>query len=174
MPVYCLETSALVKKYRTERGTEAIAELFQNKQESDVFVTSYFTVVEITSVTTRLFRAGALTNQAYQVIMGNLSRDMKETVRLQSVSDSVLSESIRLTQDHALRAPDAIHVATALGLRAGIRGRPFYFLGSDARLNTACHSSGLLVLDPEGSNSVEALRNFRSSGQSPPTTNGVP
>jgi predicted nucleic acid-binding protein len=164
VPVYYLETSALVKKYRTERGTEVVAELFQHKRGSDVFVTSYFTVVEITSVATRLLRGGALTSQAYQVIMGNLSRDMRETVRLHAVSDSVLSESIRLTQDHALRAPDAIHVATALGVRAGIPGHPFYFLGSDTRLNTACQSSGLLVLDPEEANSLEALRNFRSSG----------
>lgn len=164
MPVYYLETSALVKKYRTEKGTEVVAELFQHKQGSDIFITSYFTVVEITSVATRLLRAGALTSQAYQVIMGNLSGDMRETVRLQSVSDSVLSESIRLTQDHALRAPDAIHVATALGVKAGIRGNPFYFLGSDARLNTACQASGLLVLDPQEANSLEVLRNFRSSG----------
>jgi predicted nucleic acid-binding protein len=164
VPVYYLETSALVKKYRTERGTEVVAELFQHRRGSDVFVTSYFTVVEITSVTTRLLRAGALTSQAYQVIMGNLLRDLRETVRLQSVSDIVLGESIRLTQDHALRAPDAIHAATALGVKASIPGQPFYFLGSDARLNTACQSSGLSVLDPEEANSLETLRNFRSSG----------
>lgn len=164
MPVYYLETSALVKKYRTERGTEVIAELFQRKQGSDVFVTSYFTVVEITSVVTRLLRAGALTSQGYQVIMGNLSRDIRETVRLQSVSDSVVSESIRLTQDHALRAPDAIHLATAFGMKAGVHGNAFYFFGSDARLNNACQSSGLLVLDPQEANSLEVLRNLRSSG----------
>ena len=164
MPVYYLETSALVKKYRTEKGTEVVAELFQHKQRSDVVVTSYFTVVEITSVATRLLRAGALTNRAYQVIMGNLSRDMREAVRLHPVSDSVLSEAISLTQNHALRAPDAIHVATALDVRAGVSVNPFYFLGSDSRLNTVCRSSGLVVLDPEGANALDALRNFRSSG----------
>jgi hypothetical protein len=163
VPVYYLETSALVKKYRTEKGTEVVAELFQHKQESEVFVTSYFTVVEVSSVATRLFRAGAVTAQAYRVIMGNLARDMREAIQLHSVSDSMLSEATRLTQEYALRAPDAIHLATALGVRAAI-GSVLFFLGSDARLNAACENSGLLVLDPEEANALDALINFRSSG----------
>ena len=162
MPVFYLETSALVKKYRTEKGTEVIAGLFQGKREAEVFVTSYFTVLEITSVATRLLRAGTLRTRTYEVILGRLSQDVRGTIRLQSVSDSVLSEATRLTQVYALRAPDAIHMATALSVRATTHDEPFYFLGSDARLNTGCENSGLVVLDPEDTDSLNTLRTYRS------------
>ena len=81
--------------------------------------------------------------------MGNLSRDMREAIGLQSVSDSVLSQAIRLTQEHALRALDAIHMSSALGAKASIPDDAFYFWGSDNRLNTACEDSDLQVLNPE-------------------------
>jgi predicted nucleic acid-binding protein len=150
-----------VKKYRTEKGTEVVAELFQYQQESEVFLTSYFTVLEVTSVATRLLRAGTLTRQAYQVLMGNLSRDVRGVIRLLSVTDSVLSEAIGLTQTHALRAPDSLHVATALGMKISGNDDILYFCGSDVRLNSACERSGLLVLDPEAPGSLDTLRSVR-------------
>lgn len=162
MALYYLETSALVKKYRTERGTEVVAELFERQRETEVFVSSYLTVVEVTSVATRLFRAGALSRRAYRVILGNLSRDVGETIQLQSVSDSILSDAVNLTVDYALRAPDAIHLATARRVQAAFPGESYYVVGSDARLKAACAGLGLAVHDPEAPDSLAVLRSYRA------------
>ena len=161
MPVYYLETSALLKKYRPERGTDVVTELFDKKGQLEVFITSYLTVVEIASVTTRLLRARTITRRAHNRILGNLSHDTNEAILLQPISDGVVLEAVILSQRHAIRAPDAIHLSTAMRARATAPSDSFYFLGSDARLNSACRSSGLLVLDPEEANSLEALRNLR-------------
>ena len=40
MPVFYLDTAALLKRYRTEKGTEVVAALFSDRREDDVFVTS--------------------------------------------------------------------------------------------------------------------------------------
>ena len=50
MPLYYLDTSALLKRYKTETGTDVIDELFSSRRPAEVFVTSHFTSVEIESV----------------------------------------------------------------------------------------------------------------------------
>ena len=47
MSIYYVDTSALVKKYRTERGTDVVAELFGDRVGTDVLLTSYLTVLGI-------------------------------------------------------------------------------------------------------------------------------
>jgi predicted nucleic acid-binding protein len=160
--VYYLETSALMKKYRIEKGTDLFVELFENKTDSETFITSYLTWVEVTSVATRLLRAGALTEDAYRALLANLAKDLEEAIELQSASDSVLSEAVQLAMSYALRAPDAIHLATALRARAAIPVEPFYSVASDARLNAACIDSSPLVLDPEADNAINILRAQRT------------
>jgi predicted nucleic acid-binding protein len=134
LPIYYLETSALMKKYRTEKRIELIEELFEGKIESEVFITSYLTMVEITSVTARLLRARTLTRDAYQVILGNLAQDLRTQIQMHSISDSVLEEAVGLTIEYALRAPDAIHLAAALSSSSAVPDEDFYFVASDVRL----------------------------------------
>ncbi len=40
MALYYLDTSALVKRYRTERGMEVMAALFSDRTLDDMFITS--------------------------------------------------------------------------------------------------------------------------------------
>lgn len=161
MPVYYIETSALLKKYRTEKGTDAVEELFQEKHENDRFVTSYLTLLESVSVVTRMFKSGSFSRRLYQATLGNLERDSSRLMSLDSVSDAVISEAIKQSMTHALRAPDAIHLASALRISSASNEK-IYFLCSDTRLKTACLSSGLLVLDPEDPGSVDDLRRWRA------------
>ena len=152
-----------MKKYRTEAGTEAVSELFSGKRDSEIFLTSFLTLVETTSVAARLLRARSLTQRAYRVMMGNLSGDIRETVRLHSVADSILSEAVNLTLNYALRAPDAIHLSTALAIRATFTDDMFFFMGSDARLNSAGGSAGLTIFNPEGSSALYDIRSLREA-----------
>jgi predicted nucleic acid-binding protein len=160
--VYYLETSALLKRYRTEKGTDLLDALFESKQESEIFTTSYFTSLEVTSVATRLFKAETITKRSYHQLLGRLSQDMRRLVILQPVSDFILSEALNLIMDHALRAPDAIQLATALMVKSTIVGQPLYFLCADAKLRGACVNSELTILDPEAPDSVKILKSYRN------------
>ena len=50
---------------------------------------------------------------SYQQLLADMTGDLVRLVTLQSVSDRVLTEAFRATTGYALRAPDAIHLATA-------------------------------------------------------------
>lgn len=65
MPMFYLETSALLKKYRTERGTDVVRELFEGKSDAEAFITSYFTVLEVISVARRLLAAATLNRRLH-------------------------------------------------------------------------------------------------------------
>lgn len=162
MTVYYLETSALLKKYQNEAGTPVIQELFDGKRDAELLTTSYFTVLEVTSVATRLQRSGTFNTRTYRGVLGNLDRDLRASIVLQPVSDAVVLEGIKQAMEYALRAPDAVQMATALRAKGGA-DEPFYFICSDGRLKAASSSSGLLVLDPEAPNALETLRAIRRS-----------
>ncbi|MDP2934894.1 MAG: type II toxin-antitoxin system VapC family toxin [Dehalococcoidia bacterium] len=162
MAVYYVETSALIKRYRSEKGTEVVDEVFEGKAEYDVLTTSYFTVLEVSSVATRLQRGSIIHMGSYRRLLATFMRDVREVMVLQPVSEMVLSEAIDLIMTHALRAPDAVHLATALSIRASLSDVPLAFVASDARLKAACGASGLSVLDPEEPQAMDILGSFRS------------
>jgi hypothetical protein len=93
--------------------------------------------------------------------MGALSQDARENIRLPSVTDGVLAESISFTQEYALRAPDAIHLSTAISTSQSVTEDTLYFMGGDARLNTAASNSGLTILNPELLGSLTTLNRLR-------------
>jgi len=161
MTVYYLDSSALIKRYRDEKGTEVLDALFENKNNSEAITTSLFTVLEITSVATRLLRANNISQSAYGQLIGEISKDFNQTIVAQSISDTTLSEAIALITAYGLKAPDAIQSASALVVRSKLTGQDVYFLCSDSRLNAACISEGLLVLNPESDGSINALRIIR-------------
>lgn len=163
MAIYYLETSALLKRYRTEKGTDVLDELFEEKQESEVFTTSYFTILEVTSVATRLLKADSISRRSYYQILGDLSQDARQLLALQPVSDVVLSDALSLITDHALRAPDAVQLATALIIRSSVPSEAAYFICTDAKLLGACEGSGLATIDPEAKDGLEILRRGRDS-----------
>ena len=53
MPLFYLDTSALVKRYRTERGTEVVEQLLANFPPEDRFFTSFLSIIELTSAILR-------------------------------------------------------------------------------------------------------------------------
>jgi uncharacterized protein len=160
--IFYIESSALLKRYRTEKGTDLIDELFEGKLESEIFTTSYFTILEITSVVTRLFKASEISRLSYQRILGDLAQKLKQQIILQPVSDYILSEAINLIIDSTLRAPDSIQLATILTIRSIVPDQPVFFLCADVKLNAACKFSGINILDPEEVDSLKILRLYRS------------
>lgn len=161
MAVYYLETSAFIKRYRSEKGSGIVDEVFEGKSEDDVLTTSYFTVLEVASVATRLMRARIIRPGSYRHLVAGFMGDVRETIVLQPVSEVTLSEAIDLIMANGLRAPDAIHLATALGIGVSLLDVPLVFVCSDQRLTAAAEASGLLVLDPERREASDILGKLR-------------
>lgn len=159
MTVFYLETSALLKRYKTEAGTEAVKYLFSQKGAEDVFVTSYFTTVEVEAAAARARKAHAISETGYRALLGLFTEDLTETIVLQPISNALVSESSGLVKRYALRAGDAIHLAAASRVREAAR-IPTILVTSDREILNAALKEGFLSFDPQHPDAVDYLRSL--------------
>lgn len=157
MAVYYLDTSAVLKRYRTEKGTDVVTELYEARTGGDSLLTSHFTCLEVESVAARALKGRMLTQRAYDSLLGAFARDLTEHLYLLPVESALINEAIYAARRHAVRAPDAIHVASAELAKRDSRD-DFVFVASDRELLTAAESAGVETLNPEGDGAIERLR----------------
>ena len=116
MIVY-LDTSALVKLYIWEEGTEAARRLLK---EADLVATSKVAYVETKAALSRLRRERNLTEEDYQLAKNSFQRDWNNYLVVE-LTDMVIKMGGELTEKYALRGFDALHLASALLLTKQIK-----------------------------------------------------
>ncbi len=149
MAVYYLDTSALVKTYRKEPGTERLDALMADPDHE--FHISSLSVVEVHSSALRLVREGAMTRPDVESLVENLNEDVAQgVVRLHPLRDRWASAAAAVLLDLGARVPlrslDALHLAITLDLRA--EAPDLVLVTSDHRLAEAARVKGVPVLDP--------------------------
>lgn len=128
-----VDTSSLAKRYIQESGSEQLDALLQQASELAVCV---ILVPELISALNRRLREGALAGEQYQSVKVLLLNDLRDVTVLQ-LTPVVISRSVSLLENSALRAMDALHVACALEWKADL------FVTSDKRQFDSAISSGL-------------------------------
>ena len=109
MIVY-IDTSALVKRYVAERGSKEAIELTNNAQ---IVATSVVSRAEVAAALARAARLGALDYAAARQAQRRFSQEWPDLVRV-PVTEALVSRAETLAWDYALRAYDAIQLASAL------------------------------------------------------------
>ena len=163
MPTFYLDTSALLKKYKTEQGSEVIAELFDSKKVGEYFVTSMLTLIETYGVARRMLKNNDLTDQTFRLLLGNINRDLNETVPANKITEDVVYYATEYSREHGLKSSDSLHLGSATVLKQHGFPEPFYFLTSDKDLKSAAKQVDFEVLDPQEQDSLARLRSCRSS-----------
>ena len=151
MALLYLDTSALVKIYISERGSERMVELASSDANS--LATCAITQVEFHSAVDRRRRrrGGDVGEDAAERAVERFNRRFRSEVFRYPVDDQTLDLACALVHRYALRAYDAVHLAACLFLlRLGARD-DLTFISADRRLLTAARSEGLAVLNPEES-----------------------
>ncbi len=77
MPIYYLDTSAVLKRHRTEKGSDVVAELYEGLAKNEALVTSHFTCLEVESVAARARKGKALGRDAYDAMLAAFARDLE-------------------------------------------------------------------------------------------------
>ncbi len=113
-----LDTTALVKLYISEEGTEVVEQAIQ---EARSVATSVLTHLEAQSAFARLAREGHLSTQAHRIAVTFLQQDLNSD-RLVDTEDWILSLAGNLAEKHGLGALCALHLATALFVPTGRPG----------------------------------------------------
>lgn len=133
------DTSALIKKYVEEGGSELVREYFN---KSTLIVVGSTTRLECFSVLRRMTINREMKADESKYLSEQVVKDFTffEIVPFNEVTESI---AIRMIQKHGLRTLDAIQLASALST-TGIT----HFLVSDNRLKTSSKAEGFSVIDP--------------------------
>ena len=129
------DTSAFVKRYVSEPGTDTVLQWCDRASE---IILSGIALPEVISSFCRLQREGKITSTQYRQLKSLLMADI-EDVAICDLTPVVLARSIVSLEKNLLRAMDAIHIGSALAMGAEI------FVSADKRQLEAAANSGLRV-----------------------------
>lgn len=153
-----LDSSALVKHYIQEAGTEELnARLDAQKSEFPSIFTSVLTYAEIHAVLARKMKEKALAPREFARARRKFDSDWLYGLSPIELGVGVLGFVKDLVKTYPLKGSDAIHLASALWIRdtarlSGRWGRPARTLvlaTSDRQLSNAALQSEIEVFNPE-------------------------
>ena len=160
MAVFYLDTSALVKRYRTEEGTEFIDTLFRKIEKSeDRLATSFFSALEFISALRRLLKGEQITQEAFFDSTARFVADLEKYFIISSVDDTVVSRSLSLIIKHAIKTADAIQLSSVLHLKevSAESREELLFVVDDEELSHAAQDEVLTVLNPRDDRAIQEL-----------------
>ena len=132
------DTSSLLKFIIKEIGSEENLNIWNFSDEK---VCSQLTRTEMHSALMRKVREGSISASAMRARLNAMDKLFADVV-LVDISSEVIDASCEVVQASSLKSADAIHLATALMVRADL------FSSSDKKLCAAASESGIAVTDP--------------------------
>lgn len=129
------DTSAFVKRYINEPGTDKVLEWCDKATEISL---TGIALSEIISAFCRLQREAKITDTQYRQLKSLLMADIEDAA-LCDLAPAVLAQAVSSLENNVLRGMDAIHIGSAVVLKADV------FVSSDKRQCEAAGRAGLLV-----------------------------
>lgn len=150
MAIYFLDSSALVKRYVSEKGSNWICNLFDPSLGNQFFVAA-IAGVEIVSAITRRAKNGSINIADSIAIRNQFKQDFQTEYQIIEISEKIINSAINVAELYALRGYDAVQLASGrelniLCIANGLTG--VNFVSADNNLNTAASGEGLLVENP--------------------------
>lgn len=139
-----LDTSALIKKYFQEPGTEVVREILTGIGPCSISKIGY---AEVCATFGRKSRENPKEKSKHLKTFQSFQEDWKRLTIIE-VGDDLLPFVRNLTERYPLRGADAIHLASALWLQRALRDE-VTFVAADTNLLDAAHSERLKVINPE-------------------------
>jgi uncharacterized protein len=144
------DSSALVKRYAKEIGTNWVFSLVRPSAKNRLYL-ARITGVEIVAALTKRMRVGSLTQAAAAKAIARFEREFSNRYLLVEVSPKIIQKAMTLAKSYTLRGYDAVQLASALQSnqdRISIGGTALTFISADSHLNLAAASEGLTVDNP--------------------------
>lgn len=129
------DTSAFVKRYIAENGTDTVLDWCQRATEIGL---SAIAIPELISAFCRLQRGNKITSDQYQQLKASLLADV-EDIAIGDLTPIVLAHTVSSLENNVLRAMDAIHIGSAIALECD------KFISADQRQLAAAERAGLSV-----------------------------
>jgi uncharacterized protein len=147
LALYYLETSALVKLYVREPGTDRVLALATRSSDNRLAILS-LAQVEFRSAIRRRERSGEIPAFVATQLLDAFSRHLESRFVTQTITAFLLDIACALVDRHALRAFDAMQLAGYVVLRSSTGTETPVFVCADQELLTAAKHEGAPVLNP--------------------------
>ena len=150
MDAFYFDSSALVKRYAKEKGTNFLIGLLRPSAKHTLY-SAKTTEVEVCAALSRRQKGLRLAVTRTVKAISRFRTVFSRRFYAADLTDAIINEAIQLAEDHALRGYDAVQLATALvanrkRLNEGLTA--LIFVSADNELNKAAHSEGLAFENP--------------------------
>ncbi len=147
MALYYLETSALVKLYVYELGTEHLLDL-TSSEAGHRFAILSLAQVEFRSAIRRQHRGGEISGSEADGLIESFRQHAEGKFIVQPFTDSLLDVALALIDGYPLRGYDAMQLAGYMVLRSISGAEEPIFVCADKTLLSAARNEGCPILDP--------------------------
>ena len=147
MALYYLDTSALVKLYVREPGTERLLALATRSSENRLAILA-LARIELRSAIRRRERNGEIPPLIATQLLEAFKRHVEGRFLIQTVSDFLLDVASVLVDRYALRAFDAVQLAGYMVLKGSAGTDLPIFVCSDQELLMVAKREAIPILDP--------------------------
>ncbi|MEG3846648.1 type II toxin-antitoxin system VapC family toxin [Microcoleus sp. herbarium19] len=147
---YFLDTSALVKRYVPEIGSDWILSITDPATNSDLAI-SQITWVEVHSAFARRLRDGSLSAERFDSIVQKVREDFENEYRVIDADRTLIETAGALVIQYPLRAYDSVQLASGLYVKSMLMSQPetqLIFVSADNRLLDIAQSAGFAIDNP--------------------------
>ncbi len=151
MKTYFLDTSALVKRYHREVGTDVIDKIFKG-EDKELFI-SDLSIIEFHSAIALKVRTEEITRDAFSHLVGLFSNELNtQLYRVKQINGEEKREAVKLLIkygfDYALRTMDSLQLAA---MKSTGKGKVDWVVCADARFCKIIRLEGFQVINPQES-----------------------
>lgn len=154
MAILFLDTSALVKLYVREEGTDEMLRLSHPDLGNKLAILSV-TRIEFRAAIRRRARLADIEQETANALIGQFVEHLSDMYLVQPLNETVLETASGVIDRHALRAYDGMQLAGCLTFRAAFgEDADMQFVSADDTLSCAARAEGLYVINPAQSPSL--------------------
>ncbi len=150
MTAYFFESSAFVKRFAPERGSNFVLSLLHPSSRNR-FYAARITEVEVCAALIRRQKGKTLSADQAAKALGRLRRDFPRRFTHIAINEDVIIKAVRLAETYGLRGYDAVQLSAALEANDERLGRgllPLILVSADTELNNAAQAEGLTIENP--------------------------
>jgi predicted nucleic acid-binding protein len=145
LATFFIDSSALVKRYRNEGGSQRVAKLLAGANRPLI---ARLTAVEVSSALVRRARATGLSAETLRIAIEALDADLRDSIDLIELDDLVMEHAVAMTRKYGLRGADAIQLACLILAYRQMPDLQLVLLSADDELNAAAVAEGFSVENP--------------------------
>ncbi|HKQ53050.1 MAG TPA: type II toxin-antitoxin system VapC family toxin [Pyrinomonadaceae bacterium] len=150
MAVYFLDSSAIVKRYVEEAGTDWVIGITSPEKDDSIYV-ARITGAEVVSAIARRGRGGDISQDDVTRAMADFRHDFALAYHVLEITAALITRAMSLAESHALRGYDAVQLAAVLEVNDRCLDLAIpapTLVSADKALNAAAEAEGLTVDDP--------------------------